>query len=611
MKKHLFLLIFFFLFYTHNLHAQCTAIVTGNWESASTWSCGRVPADGDVVIIPFGIEVTVTSQNYGGGGTIVRMEIIVDGVLSVDQSNNASLNLDCPSMVTIGESGIISAEGNTGNNNRIRIRPTSGGGGATDVWEDGSCRVVAGPRSAGCSGTDFGVDDETDLCDDSSITNESCVIPILPSIEPTCPTGNTEITGSVDINGTSAQQINYFYDNGGVIPTLSASNIGDGSVVTFCSSATITNLNLGNNDEPVTIIVKSGTTLIIDNSFALDDNVSILNYGTVIINGDVDLTNRSIRFVNATPTSLIDINGTLTIDNEGTSIFNLGVSESGGGLIVDQLDITSQADEDGVVLGENSSLDVGTFNSNDRLNSVCSAQSCAKINIQTVTLGGFTQNMTAFSEVRYCDNDNPVGGDVLPGSATAQCPLDCNILLPVSLTFFDVEAKESDVVLRWETASEYNNSHFFIERSSKGDDFQVIDSIEGQGTIQKAQSYEWIDTTPLDGGTYYRLKQVDSDGTYSVSMVRYVKGSYNSQGEVEILVYPNPAQDQLTILLNTKLQQVKLELIDLFGNIIATKHVTELSQGGVIWNGLENLKGFYVLRVYQQQSVQQRKILFR
>ena len=94
-------------------------------------------------------------------------------------------------------------------------------------------------------------------------------------------------------------------------------------------------------------------------------------------------------------------------------------------------------------------------------------------------------------------------------------------------------------------------------------------------------------------------------------MVRYVKGSDNSQGEVEILVYPNPAQDQLTILLNTKLQQVKLELIDLFGNIIATKNVTELSQGGVIWNGLENLKGFYVLRVYQQQSVQQRKILFR
>ena len=610
MKKYFFLLVLFSFFSTYTSYAAtCTAIVSGNWEDPSIWSCGSVPGNGDDVIIPFGIEVRVTTSNYTGGGTRVEMNIFIDGILSFDQGGaggRPALFLDCPSSVTIGESGIISAEGNTGNNNVIEIDP-----GNNTIWSDGGCRVVAGPRAVSCNANNGNnVGTPSSLCDDNSITNFPCILPVLPPTEPVCPMGNTEITGSVDVNGTNDQQIDYFYDDGGTIPTLSASDVGDGSIVTFCSSATITNLDLGNNEEPVTIIVKSGTTLIIDNGFTLDDNVSILNYGTVIINGDVDLTNRAIRLVNATPTSLVDINGTLTIDNEGTSIFNLGSNDSGGGIIVDQLDITSQADEDGIVLGENSSLDVGTFNSNDRLNSICGAQTCAEIDIQTVTPGGFTQDMTAFSEVRYCDNDNPVGGDVLPGAATAQCPVDCNILLPVSLTFFNVESKEHDVILRWQTASEYNNSQFFIERSSNGSTFHIIGSLAGQGTTNKVQNYQWTDTAPLEGSAYYRLKQVDADGNYSTSMVRYVKRSYSQTG-IEMSVYPNPAKDKLTIILSPKLQQVRLELIDLSGNVIIAQNIAELSQGSITWNGLEGLKGFYVLRVYHQQFVQQHKILFR
>ncbi|WP_291724167.1 T9SS type A sorting domain-containing protein [Bernardetia sp.] len=591
----------------HTLYAaQCTATATGIWEDPSIWSCGSVPGDGDGddVIIPFGIEVRVTTSNYTGGGTRVEMNILVDGVLSFDQGGaggRPALFLDCPSSVTVGESGIISAEGNTGNNNVIQIDP-----GNNNIWSDGDCRVIAGPRAVSCNANNGNnVGEPSSLCEDDAITNFPCIVPVLPPTEPVCPVGNTEITGSTDINGTNAQQIDYFYDDGGTIPTLSASDVGDGSVVTFCSDATISNLDLGNNEEPVTIIVKSGTTLTIDSGFALDDNVSILNYGTIIINGDVDLTNRAIRLVNATPTALIDINGTLTIDNEGTSIFNLGVDDSGGGIQVDQLDITSQADEDGVVLGENSSLDVGTFNSNDRLNSICGAQNCAEIDIQTVTPGGFTQDMTAFSEVRYCAQNNI--DQVMPGSATEQCPVDCNILLPISLTFFNAEAKESDVLLRWQTASEYNNYQFLVERSSNGNSFQVIGTIAGQGTINKVQNYEWIDVAPIDGGNYYRLRQVDANGNYSFSMIRHVKSYYHNE---EVDVYPNPAKDKLTIRLNSEFQQVKLELIDLSGNIIAAKELTQLSDSGIVWNGLGSLKGFYILRVQHQHFIKQYKILF-
>ncbi|MDQ2770282.1 MAG: T9SS type A sorting domain-containing protein, partial [Bacteroidota bacterium] len=112
--------------------------------------------------------------------------------------------------------------------------------------------------------------------------------------------------------------------------------------------------------------------------------------------------------------------------------------------------------------------------------------------------------------------------------------------LPVELSAFTATAKSLDAVLAWTTASEKNSDHFDVERSLNGTDFVKIDQVLAQGTSTRA-----IDYTSLDAGigakapaAYYRLKQVDLDGTSSYSPVRTVRFGKVAPA---IALYPNPA----------------------------------------------------------------------
>ncbi|WP_354584898.1 T9SS type A sorting domain-containing protein [Hymenobacter sp. UYCo722] len=113
--------------------------------------------------------------------------------------------------------------------------------------------------------------------------------------------------------------------------------------------------------------------------------------------------------------------------------------------------------------------------------------------------------------------------------------------LPVELTAFTATAKNLDAQLAWNTASEKNSDHFNVERSLNGTDFVKIDEVKGQGTSTSATDYARTDVgigAKADGLVYYRLKQVDTDGTSSYSPVRTVRF-----GKVvpAIALFPNPA----------------------------------------------------------------------
>ena len=113
--------------------------------------------------------------------------------------------------------------------------------------------------------------------------------------------------------------------------------------------------------------------------------------------------------------------------------------------------------------------------------------------------------------------------------------------LPVELTAFAAAAKNLDALLTWNTASEKSNDHFDVERSLNGTDFVKIDEVRGQGTSSSATDYARTDVgigAKANGLVYYRLKQVDTDGTSSYSPVRTVRF-----GKVvpAIALFPNPA----------------------------------------------------------------------
>ena len=92
---------------------------------------------------------------------------------------------------------------------------------------------------------------------------------------------------------------------------------------------------------------------------------------------------------------------------------------------------------------------------------------------------------------------------------------DGNTILPVVLFSFSGRAIVKGVQLRWETATEVNNDHFEIQRSIDGLNFETIGIVNGAGTINTPQSYEFLDSTPA-ATNYYRLRQVDFDGEFEI-----------------------------------------------------------------------------------------------
>jgi hypothetical protein len=124
-------------------------------------------------------------------------------------------------------------------------------------------------------------------------------------------------------------------------------------------------------------------------------------------------------------------------------------------------------------------------------------------------------------------------------------------LLPIELTVFEA-TKESNarVRLQWQTATEINNDYFVIERSTDGKAFASIGAVPGAGTTYSPQAYSLLDSE-LPGGAqqlYYRLKQVDYDGSVHDKGVRVVTLD-NSATDLKhtISAYPNPTKGSIRL----------------------------------------------------------------
>lgn len=143
--------------------------------------------------------------------------------------------------------------------------------------------------------------------------------------------------------------------------------------------------------------------------------------------------------------------------------------------------------------------------------------------------------------------------------------------LPVELKSFMAEAAPKGTQLKWATASEKNNAAFEIQRSSTPNEFTTIGRVAGQGTSSRTHNYEWLDAQPLSGLSYYRLRQLDTDGTESFSPVAIVQ---HKEGLAAGAFFPNPTTGQVT--LNAALGAVKYRVLNALGQTVLTGE----AQGG-------------------------------
>ncbi len=119
---------------------------------------------------------------------------------------------------------------------------------------------------------------------------------------------------------------------------------------------------------------------------------------------------------------------------------------------------------------------------------------------------------------------------------------------PITLLDFTGKSFLHETILHWSTSIEINNDWFIIEKSTNAEDWITIGTIKGAGNSSSVKEYSFTDFATENGGMYYRLKQVDFDGTYSYSKIIIPVEKRNPT--VDALIYPNPAENHLHFYFN-------------------------------------------------------------
>jgi hypothetical protein len=145
--------------------------------------------------------------------------------------------------------------------------------------------------------------------------------------------------------------------------------------------------------------------------------------------------------------------------------------------------------------------------------------------------------------------------------------------VPVSINYFNAAKAENDVVLNWQTASEINNAYFEVERSADNSRFEPIGRVKGKGNSVRINNYSFKDEEAILhfsnlNQLYYRLKQVDKDGTYEYSQTAVI--NLSTSNNLQAVLFPNPNNGSFTIHLDgvEEGNNIELSIVDMMGNLM-------------------------------------------
>jgi hypothetical protein len=165
------------------------------------------------------------------------------------------------------------------------------------------------------------------------------------------------------------------------------------------------------------------------------------------------------------------------------------------------------------------------------------------------------------------------------------------IVTPLRLLNFDAYKQQSSVLLKWKTDNEVNTSHFEIERSSNGTQFEKIGEVAAVNA-SGINNYMFEDKKPLTKLNFYRLKQVDIDSRRTYSNI--AKVLFDQYGK-PLNIYPNPASSYVQFDFAGKQKTILINIFDVQGRLLQT---TTMSNQSVLKLPITNLpKGKYIAQL--------------
>ncbi len=177
--------------------------------------------------------------------------------------------------------------------------------------------------------------------------------------------------------------------------------------------------------------------------------------------------------------------------------------------------------------------------------------------------------------------------------------------LPVELMRFEAVREVDEVYLNWATATEMNSSHFIVEHSFDGVNFEPMTTIPTTGGEETMSSYSAKDTKPFYGNNFYRLKIVDKDNSFEYSSIEVVTFDVIPL----VSLYPNPVGEYVNLEVGGDADgEGTMEVFDRNGRLIY-RGVVSFENGSIQMSASElnaNTPGTYVIRImieYQEQVI--------
>jgi len=343
---------------------------------------------------------------------------------------------------------------------------------------------------------------------------------------------------------------------------LSYTNISiSGGTLKVCGNASISgNINNG------VIIVACGATLNITSGITLNGNLGIVNYGTVIVTGNMTFQNNNNYFYNESNSSRLYVSGDLSFpQNNGQSAYlknngyisvsnNFNANDGGYTCLGPKSRIecnnlyyiincggpsnrfTYNGSSDPAIIRYNNINRLKASLTTSDLIHICRAPSA-----NTIWLGGGCGSIGNAVVINSAPTiPNP--------AATSFCAVsNCFNILPISLIdFTGTSLKNGDNKISWTTSSEINNDYFTLERSLDGTEWAEVTKITGAGNSNQTLNYSTVDENPYPEITYYRLKQTDFNGEFEYSEITSVNNE--NLETLALKTYPNPAKNQTTLI---------------------------------------------------------------
>ncbi len=184
--------------------------------------------------------------------------------------------------------------------------------------------------------------------------------------------------------------------------------------------------------------------------------------------------------------------------------------------------------------------------------------------------------------------------------------------LPVTFGAFTAEKKTgSQALLKWNTLTETNSSHFEIERSTNAVNFTSIDRVNASGNSSSPKEYAYTDYKVLAGNNYYRLKQVDKDGKFVYTPTRVLM--FNVITQAPIRIFPNPASSYIMVEWpsGASTEKTAINMMDMKGNLVKQwKMPSGMNvQSKLSVQGLP--KGTYIIHIIGEKNNTIQKLLIQ